>query len=462
MTKAQFHVERDLAGSLSNLGARHDNDFEDIKKIRLLPTASEVHTQTAEYLPTINVFKQHVGGAQGLLDIFRLLREDTVGQLSVALEFQRRRGLHSEGKQQQQTRTFTYRNASLQSFNYHKFRGFDLIYCFEQPQAAAKCLSTKARRDWWQSSRRSQAGALVCLLDVSGDPIYCQVSSTGLPTENSSKPLKDVPNWCNVFDDQERAYVLLVSGRHRRGRSRSCPWRFHQWPWQRSRDYHRISWHSSATLPPDSASFASSECSKRHAFRRNLGAESASTDEYQTISPPPYTVGKFQYSLKSLVGEHSALSLATSAEFDTSELQKQSSLDPAQAQALVSVLTRKIALIQGPPGTGKSYTGVAPIKVLLENQTKAKLGLIICVCYTNHALDQLLPHLVDHGVDQIIRVGSRSKESALQEVNLRLIAQKLQLTKTKKRQQWEVHKRIDEHLKTLNQLAGEFKEGSLC
>jgi len=392
---------------------------------------------------------------------FRLLREDTVGQLrdAVNLEYERSRGRHGEGKQQQQARTFTYTNASLQGFNYHKFRGVDLIYVFEQPQAAAKLLSANARREWWQSSRRLQAGALVCLLDASGNPIYCQVSSTGLPeTEGSSKSPNDVPNWCNVFDSAERAFLLLslvdideanldlVLGGFINGHGRGVE-TIIEFPGLLL-----------ASFRPTLQALQAMSAANDMPFAEILAPESASTDEYQTISPPSYTLGKFRYSLTSLVGENSALSLATSAEFDTSELQKQSTLDPAQARALVSALTRKIALIQGPPGTGKSYTGVALIKVLLENQEKANLDPIICVCYTNHALDQLLMHLVDHGVEQIIRVGSRSKESALQEVNLRFIAQKLELTKTEKRQQWKAHKRIDEHLKTLNQLAGEFEK----
>ncbi|KAI8296356.1 Helicase required for RNAi-mediated heterochromatin assembly 1 [Colletotrichum sp. SAR11_240] len=69
--------------------------------------------------------------------------------------------------------------------------------------------------------------------------------------------------------------------------------------------------------------------------------------------------------------------------------------------------------------TGKSYTGEALIKVLLANKSKAKLGPIICVCYTNHALDQLLEHLIDGKVRNIIRIGSRSKSDRLQSVNLR-------------------------------------------
>ena len=42
--------------------------------------------------------------------------------------------------------------------------------------------------------------------------------------------------------------------------------------------------------------------------------------------------------------------------------------------------------------------GVAIIKALLHNRKAADLGPIICVCYTNHVLDQLLEHLVKDGV----------------------------------------------------------------
>lgn len=94
-------------------------------------------------------------------------------------------------------------------------------------------------------------------------------------------------------------------------------------------------------------------------------------------------------------------------------------LDEAQQTAVINALTRKLALIQGPPGTGKSYTGVALIKVLLDNASKARLGPIVCVCYTNHALDQLLEHLVKDGVEGIICVGSRSKSELVQHLNLR-------------------------------------------
>lgn len=78
--------------------------------------------------------------------------------------------------------------------------------------------------------------------------------------------------------------------------------------------------------------------------------------------------------------------------------------------------------IQGPPGTGKSYTGEAIIDVLLANKAKANLGPIICICQTNHALDQLLEHLyVGKGIKRIVRLGSQSKSSVISELTLQKI-----------------------------------------
>ena len=43
-------------------------------------------------------------------------------------------------------------------------------------------------------------------------------------------------------------------------------------------------------------------------------------------------------------------------------------------------------------------------------------------CYTNHALDQFLEHLMDIGIDKIIRIGGQSKSSALDGKNLRVVS----------------------------------------
>ena len=70
------------------------------------------------------------------------------------------------------------------------------------------------------------------------------------------------------------------------------------------------------------------------------------------------------------------------------------------------------------------------IKALLHSRKAADLGPIICVCYTNHAFDQLLEHLVKNGVMQVIRLGLRSKSDLLQNLTLRRVVEKAVPTKT--------------------------------
>ncbi|TRX96057.1 hypothetical protein FHL15_003199 [Xylaria flabelliformis] len=79
---------------------------------------------------------------------------------------------------------------------------------------------------------------------------------------------------------------------------------------------------------------------------------------------------------------------------------------------------------------------IAILKVLLDNGSAASIGPILCVCYTNHALDQLLEHLWHRGITQIIRIGSRSRSILLENVNLKKVAKEIERTKAKKKAAW--------------------------
>lgn len=63
------------------------------------------------------------------------------------------------------------------------------------------------------------------------------------------------------------------------------------------------------------------------------------------------------------------------------------------------------------------------MRVLLHNKAAMNCGPILCVCYTNHALDQFLEHLLQEGVTNIVRVGSRSKSTLLDGYNLTSLMQ---------------------------------------
>ena len=118
-------------------------------------------------------------------------------------------------------------------------------------------------------------------------------------------------------------------------------------------------------------------------------------------------------------------------------------LDASQREALLTALTRKVAVIQGPPGTGKTYLGLKIVQVLLDNRQywngpteepineferrRGRLAQvlrprftrpvdhvpILVICYTNHALDQFLEGIMAF-TRKIVRIGGQSKCKALE------------------------------------------------
>ncbi|KAJ3346610.1 hypothetical protein GGF32_007426, partial [Allomyces javanicus] len=87
----------------------------------------------------------------------------------------------------------------------------------------------------------------------------------------------------------------------------------------------------------------------------------------------------------------------------------QSTLDASQAKALIGALTSEVCCIQGPPGTGKSFIGVKYVEVLHKHKDLS-LAPIVVLCYTNHALDQFLEALLDLGITNLVRVGSKPSD----------------------------------------------------
>lgn len=63
-----------------------------------------------------------------------------------------------------------------------------------------------------------------------------------------------------------------------------------------------------------------------------------------------------------------------------------------------------------------------------EGRKKLAVSPIVCVCFTNHALDQFLNDLIKKGVaeDKIVRVGGRSKDLRLQQRALRSLMMQTQ------------------------------------
>ena len=100
-------------------------------------------------------------------------------------------------------------------------------------------------------------------------------------------------------------------------------------------------------------------------------------------------------------------------------------LNAKQIEALKLALTTRLALIQGPPGTGKTHISVQILNVLLKNESAWRLtddgqnAPVVIICFTNHALDELLKKTFDVcDKDDILRFGSQSKDEELDKLTI--------------------------------------------
>ncbi|KAK5019663.1 hypothetical protein LTR16_000359 [Cryomyces antarcticus] len=451
-----FTVDRDPPGTLSIQGRRHDNDSQEICEIRIMPTSQELQSSRMEYLPPNDPGQLHLPGLHGLLDRqFRLVREDTVGQLRDAVrhEFEQ---LHAEGPvtqllKQHRARVYTYYGVAVTDFAVDRWKGLEFAVGFEQP-AIVRNLSAKERREWWEVSRRLEGDSLVCLLDSESSVVFCSVSqqreSRAPVRKDKDKPLQSkLPlseSW-NLYENSARAHVVL----HLVRPDPSNVSQLFDWYLPGFRTGKKVLVEFPGVLLPSfqPTLLALQEMIKTAdlPFAELIAPTMASSSNLIELPAPAYTAkAGFRFDLRSAMRSGESLYMSPREPFDKLALQQGSSLDESQAGALVDALSRGLALIQGPPGTGKSYTGVALIKVLLDSAAEADLGPIVCVCYTNHALDQLLEHLVDHQITKIVRIGSQSKSEKLQSLNLRVVVQQMEPTKMEKRRRWELNNSLND------------------
>ncbi|KAF5286003.1 hypothetical protein FQR65_LT13000 [Abscondita terminalis] len=95
-----------------------------------------------------------------------------------------------------------------------------------------------------------------------------------------------------------------------------------------------------------------------------------------------------------------------------------SQLNASQFEAYKAALLNEFVIIQGPPGTGKTFVGAKIVNTLIMNKKYwHNLSPMLIICYTNHALDQFLEHLITT-TDDIVRIGNRSKNKNLAKFSL--------------------------------------------
>ncbi|KAL9611040.1 MAG: hypothetical protein Q9167_004287 [Letrouitia subvulpina] len=475
-----FELSRDLPGELSQFGPRHDNDHHLIENIQILPTAQEMQSDRTEYLPLSDPNKSYYQGLRGLLDRqFRLRREESVGVLRdavgrelEALESTSAKPL-SRGSADQKERTNIYRNVKLVKWDIDRKKGLRLVVEFDQP-IDVQDFQSQQRKDWWQNNKRLQAGTLICLATSSGRTVFLLVEDP-LPTPPHIRPQEndddDGDPWSQAFTAQERYKRKLdeapsLSNDRRRAtvmlrlvqnRPDDVAWTLSQMTDRKSSIKQSLVEFPGALLQSFQPPLEALQMMSRRLDTpfRDLLAPGGITP-IPKVEPAAYAQApRFSYDLSSLT--HGAeMNYSPGKEFDYESFNTLTDLDRAQQNALIHTLSNSLALVQGPPGTGKSYTGVAIIKTLLGNRSVIDPGPIICVCYTNHALDQLLEHLIKDGVDKIIRIGSRSKSEVLQNLNLNFLTQQVEQTKTEKSEKWRLYQDLDRQVRDFELLLDQF------
>ncbi|KAL2814041.1 hypothetical protein BJX63DRAFT_393349 [Aspergillus granulosus] len=465
-------TEIDIAGALQKTvrpdyrvletpSARHNNDKADISQIKIVPTEDEIRCEKEELLPSTNFDSPYfLQGAERLIDVhFRLLRHDIFDEATKTIAeilhvHDRRLDLGQWLRSSESNRAIrAYSDASVDHLAFTKQRGLEIdISMMEPPRLTHQKNAQKQK--WWNDTRRLDEGCLLCLVwfhNRASSIVFLTVSqkSVAVKERGSLVPNKGrratittslIPGQAN--HDLE----ALVRRHHERNGGQNILIEFPSILFatfapileNMQRMYNESYLPFSTWIVPNS--------------QRDTDGGSISD-----IPPPVYARDPgFSFHLNAILSDKLAtLSLTpTNVASDLhSQLKALTSLDEGQCDALISALSREFCLIQGPPGTGKSYLGVQLMRVLVANKARANLGPIVVVCYTNHALDQFLEHLVDEGINKIVRIGSKSSE-AMEGKNLKVIARGVAKTRGENYTLGTRHSRREDKEKSLKKKIG--------
>ncbi|KAF8588736.1 hypothetical protein K439DRAFT_1651802 [Ramaria rubella] len=419
-------------------GPRHNNDFADIRQIRIAPTHEEVTCSHQPYLPANIPNAPHhlpAGSMERLLDIqFRLLREELIAPLRTGIQLilqdlraaprkkttlsallQKRGGRYISSLESHDNMMFNvYTNCLFTQFHLHPYRGVTVEMIFDAPPGSARSRNAQVRSNFWEGKggKRLMQGGLVALVwsDGSDVSVYLGIIASSLKDlAASAKQSVDERNRLQIcfFDSQVELKIFQAI---------------------RNADRHAHTFKLLVEAPvmyetirpilealrrePTSLPFPQYLA---HPLSRSLAT--------MEINPPKYALTPgFTFDLRCLFkGEPpERLRLNVMEPFAGDDCRQalrasNSRLDPSQADAVVDVLMREVALIQGPPGTGKTYVGVEILRVLLQNN----VGPVLMIAFTNHALDHLLSSVLDAGITKkIVRLGTRSADERISQFNL--------------------------------------------
>ncbi|RIA80711.1 hypothetical protein C1645_866307 [Glomus cerebriforme] len=470
--KADVKRTYDPPGELSENGKRHDNDFAKISEISIIPTREEIICDRQPFLPSSLPDAPHFlpSGVNRLLDTqFRLLREDILNPIRggissfLAALLQDHTDINTNlSRELEKIKNgggkFRYNNGmndngDLNVYTNIQFveivcdrRGFFCTIKFTPPKLRS-ARDFESRKAYWKTSKNLIVGSLVTFILPNLNSNFRQASSNntvnnfdlyslyfGVVASRDENALAGDDAKININLIDPSCYTIALD-------DISYPDKLTKKYLERRFMVESTSVYLEAYyhILKNLQTIDSSSLPFEQYLAPNLNDLIKNNDDSVNVKVenPVYTRAPgFQFDLSVLFKDKRRsikLNVADSYTYDDiaryinnySSIGKSSDgtpygLDETQAKALISALTREIALIEGPPGTGKTVVGVQIMKVLLakENRT-TRIGPILIICFTNHALDQFLEHLLDENITKnIVRLGSRTNSKKIENYKL--------------------------------------------
>ncbi|KAL2002422.1 hypothetical protein VTN02DRAFT_6800 [Thermoascus thermophilus] len=456
--------ENDGPGSLSSAGVRHDNDFVNVRDIRILPTTDEILSLRAPYMPYKRFNKPHFleRGPERIIDtLFRQLRHDNVERLKDCVYAAAQKLCSTDAPPEdydpcQETpagnQYYMYWGAEFEDLRFDDRKGLIVQFSYNCPKSM--------RRRKMFTSGRFEKGMLMAAVGIDDDGVSLSATffEIFLPQCTESMEIRGgngvkaavqllfAQKECEeditrmVFYAQKintGRFVLIEFPKHLLSGFYPILKRIQEFS---SRDFAFTRYFAPRNLEEENiGSFPPSYVDQETSFL-DCNAIRKNNERHSHLEKHP---------LRDLIKDKKKFLEIVKSE---------TTLDEGQAEAFVETLTNEIAFVQGPPGTGKTFLGVALTKAILA-AGKSGEKPIIAVCMTNHALDSFLKDLVDQGITQIARLGCGSKEEWTAKYSLRSLVTSVKSTE---RERIERCKALHEvrhdglHKKGLDRRAGAF------
>lgn len=384
-----------------------------------MPTYGEVTSRVGPYIPLANPASWHLPGASGRFDReFRLLREDTTGQIRDACQEVLRavRGSFIDADRRYRTSTnFDFcDDAKIELVTMSKEQGIEFTVGCKQP-ASTSNMTDEERQAWWEQCKRFRPGTLVCIFDTAGFILHFVVSEStlrgpsdtpdGFATSRKKFSLTGDVDWfyvnLNLVESSKLCSALQLYRKTKR------TWWLLDFP--------------EVTL----ASFKHTldalqrHCQSPHRLISLLNTDAPHTPLGPEVERPAYTrTPGFTFKLNCLMQHEETFEFDPRRTPTPAEVSSFADLEPDQARALLKSLSSEVTMIDGRPGTAKSYVARKIIKAMVHNRDHADLGPTVCIFHDDSALDSMVDQLLDDGIERIVRMGGSSDEERLQSLRI--------------------------------------------